>query len=246
MTRRFVHLSDLHLGLADRAERAAKLVRAALAARIDRLILTGDVTHRGRRSELDAFREIFRPLLESGRVTVVPGNHDRMTDDVRDELMPGDRVQIEAADGLHLVRVDTTAPHNAALHRGHGVLDEADLDRIENALRKARPGAVRVLTFHHHPLPLPPEDLFERITCAMKLPWCAELQGGRKLLARVRGLCDLLLHGHRHVPAEQTLFPKDRRPLWIFNAGSSTELMRARLFELRGHLLVARWLEPTY
>ena len=46
-----------------------------------------------------------------------------------------------------------------------------------------------------------------------------ELERGRELLARIRGRCDLVLHGHRHVPSAHTLFAGEPRPLGLYNAG---------------------------
>ncbi|MFP2926377.1 metallophosphoesterase, partial [Pyxidicoccus sp. 3LG] len=55
-------------------------------------------------------------------------------------------------------------------------------------------------------------------------PWGAEL------VTRVQGRCDLILHGHRHVPRERVLEEAAGRPLRIYNSGSSTELGRFRVF----------------
>jgi hypothetical protein len=37
----------------------------------------------------------------------------------------------------------------------------------------------------------------------------------------VLGRCDLVLHGHRHVPSARVLDPWGPRPLRVYNAGSS-------------------------
>src|SRR6185295_680095 len=62
------------------------------------------------------------------------------------------------------------------------------------------------------------------------MPYADELASGASLLAAVRGHCDLVLHGHRHTPRTMTLFGDERRRLDIYNAGSSTELGRVRVF----------------
>jgi hypothetical protein len=60
----------------------------------------------------------------------------------------------------------------------------------------------------------------------------------------VRGQCDLVLHGHRHVPREIHLGAPGERPLALYNAGSSTQLRRMRLFTHAEGVLQAppRWL----
>ena len=55
--------------------------------------MTGDITHSGRQVEVDRFFAIFEPFLRDDRLIVVPGNHDRLGDDVADRLMNGPRVR---------------------------------------------------------------------------------------------------------------------------------------------------------
>ncbi len=78
----------------------------------------------------------------------------------------------------------------------------------------------------------------ERLSSWLGFVYTTELPRGRDLLARVRSRCDLVLHGHRHVPRGARLFGPPR-PMHVFNAGSSTELARVRIFAHNGagHLL---------
>jgi hypothetical protein len=144
--------------------------------------------------------------------------------------MNGGRVQAHVAQGLYLVRVDSTAPHNRYVIAGHGQLSERDLADVERALDGAPRGALVVVLLHHHPLPLPEEEPLERLSAFFGWPFTAELHTGRTLLERLRGRCDLVLHGHRHVASAHHLYVGDPRPLLVFNAGSSTKSGRARLF----------------
>jgi hypothetical protein len=67
---------------------------------------------------------------------------------------------------------------------------------------------------------------------------------GGALLARLRGRCDLVLHGHRHVPSDFSMGADAERPLRILNAGSTTELGRVRVLSARrGRLGEDGWLE---
>jgi 3',5'-cyclic-AMP phosphodiesterase len=242
--RSLAHVSDLHLGRDRRAEEAARALCAALVrAEVDAVLVTGDLTHRGRASELRAFENAFAPLLDRGRVAVVPGNHDRLGEDVGATLMVGSRVGAVDLPGLHVVKVDSTAPHNRSLVAAHGLLDARDLAEVDAALRDAPRGALEVVMLHHHVLPLPAEGIAERFSGWLGWPNAAELRLGRTLLDVARARCDLVLHGHRHVPALAWPFPNERRPLAVVNAGSSTELGRARLFHHEdGALRRAGWL----
>src|SRR5579871_4985746 len=157
------HLSDLHLGSAPRfAERARRLCERLRAAAVDHVVVTGDVTDRGRRAEWAEFERAFAPLIDERRVTVVPGNHDRVGDDCGARVMDGRRVDVALADGLYMVRVDSTGPHSArSILNGHGDVCSAVLDAIDHALAEAPPSLLPIVLLHHHPLPLPEETWLE-------------------------------------------------------------------------------------
>lgn len=228
MTRTIAHLSDLHLGASPANERSLRqMVSALVAADVDEVLVTGDVTDRGRRQELDLFRRLTAPL--EGRLTVVPGNHDRLGDDAGASFMR-DRVSVERRPGLHLVRVDSTAPHNRRLLDAHGMLTEGDVDRIDAALDDAPPGELVVVMLHHHLHALPGDSIWERLASAVGLPNADELPLGRALIERLLGRCDLVLHGHRHTPGDLRLRPHSPRPLRVANAGCTATLRRARLW----------------
>jgi 3',5'-cyclic AMP phosphodiesterase CpdA len=239
------HLSDLHLGRSRESDdAAARLVDALETGAIDHAVVSGDVTHRGRRDELGRFAALFGRLERAGRLTVVPGNHDRLGDDVGPRLMRGGgRVEVTQADGLYLVRVDSTAPHNRFLLAGHGAICDRVLDEIDVALDGAPPRRLVALVLHHHPLPLPVETLPEWLATQLGWPWAAELRLGHTLLTRLCGRCDLVLHGHRHEPSALDLFAAGARSLGLYNAGSSTALEQFRVFRhVRGSLVGA----PTW
>ena len=228
MIRTLAHLSDLHLGRSDADAWALRaMVASVVEAGIDHVVVTGDVTHRGRLDELAVFRRLVAPIED--RLTVVPGNHDRLGEDAGRFLMRG-RVAVDRRPGLHLVRLDSTAPHNRHLLDGHGRLTPGDVDEVAAAVRAARPGELVAVLLHHHVHPLPGDDVWERLAGLVGLPWTAELAAGQALLERVRGRCDLVLHGHRHVPAELVLDEEEARPLRVVNAGTTTRLGHARLF----------------
>jgi Icc protein len=217
------HLSDLHFGCSQTMlERAAQMNRALLAADVDHVVVTGDITDGGRARELDLFRQTFARLLAQGRMTIVPGNHDRLGDDVGASFMGGERVDVIALDGVYLVRVDSTGPHNrTSVIAAHGVICERTLAEISNALDRAPAGALVALLLHHHPISLPAENLLERLASRFGFPYADELNLGQKMLGLALGRCDLVLHGHRHVPSARVLDPSGSRPLRVYNAGCS-------------------------
>jgi len=242
VTKTLAHISDLHFGRDAKTDAAAiALCDALLAAAVDQVLLTGDVTHRGRRAELSTFECAFAPL--AGKLVIVPGNHDRSGEDAAQVLMPGGRVQAELRDGLFVIRLDSTAPHNRRLMDSHGALTPRDIAEVDEAIASAPPGALVVLMLHHHLLPLPEDHLGERIASFLGWPNAAELDLGRNLIDRLRGRCDLVLHGHRHRASELALSSPGGRPLHVLNAGSTPELGRARVVEhAAGCIVSLNWL----
>jgi Icc protein len=241
MLQTFAHLSDLHLGGGPATTHAARRICSALlAVRVQRVLVTGDVTHRGLRSELETFHSVFAPLFDEGRMLVVPGNHDRLGDDVAGALMSGAREQTEEHGDLFVVRFDSTGAHNRRWFDSHGQMDDSDMDAICAALEHAPRGSLRLLLLHHHLLPLPDDHLMERVVTRLGLPNAAELARGGDLVARLQGRCDLVLHGHRHRPAQI-----EAGSLRIFNGGSSTGLHACRIFAAADGALVhaPRWLD---
>jgi 3',5'-cyclic-AMP phosphodiesterase len=243
IARTLAHVSDLHLGRDARTdEAAAALVRALLHEGVDDVLVTGDVTHRGRDRELATFERLFAPLAD--RLLVVPGNHDRAGHDVAARLMPGARVVVERRPGLRAVRVDSTGPHNRRAMDSHGTLLPEDVGAVLRALDAAPRGVLVVLMLHHHLHRLPADHLGERLATLLGLPNAAELERGPELLEKLGGRCDLVLHGHRHRASERVLHPRGGRPLHVLNAGSTPELGRARvLAHAAGQLVSERWVE---
>jgi 3',5'-cyclic AMP phosphodiesterase CpdA len=241
------HLSDLHVGRSDEDDaQAEQLARALVEIGIDHVLVTGDVTHKGRWREWATFERTFEPLIASGRLTAVPGNHDRLGDDMGDTIMAGARVQCVTRDGLHIVRVNSTGDHNRSWIAGHGMLLAEDIDAIDAALDETPRGHLPVIAIHHHVVPLPEEHAAERLSNFLGWPFTAELARGRELLDRLRGRCGLVLHGHRHVPRGVRL-QEGLHAVRIFNAGSSTLLGGGRVFEHADGVLVGNpwWLETA-
>jgi Icc protein len=227
--------------------KASALVAALIETAIDHVVVTGDITDAGRVQSFQTFERVFAPLIEQGRVTIVPGNHDRLGDDVGGSFMGGKRVDTVAVEGAYFVRVDSTGPHNrSSILAAHGRICDRVLDDLSRALDQAPPDSVCAILLHHHPVPLPAEGLWETISSTLGLPWAAELTLGEELLRRALGRCDLVLHGHRHVPSAAVLDPNGARPLRVFNAGSSIERGGMNVFSHLGGALLGEpgWLRP--
>ena len=153
---RILHLSDLHFGL-ERTALIAPLLDLVNAARADLVVVSGDLTHRGRSAQFAqaaAFlRRIEAPLI------AVPGNHDiplyklterimrpyrRYRDAIAQTLEPIGHVGDIRVQGVN--SVDTMAWQR-------GAISAEQIARVTGALD---PACVNIVALHH-PLEQRPE-----------------------------------------------------------------------------------------
>jgi Icc protein len=233
-----VHLSDLHIGSPGSIRAAQTIVRHVRELRAGTVLVTGDVTDSGQRSQWETYQRVFAPL--SDRLVTLPGNHDRCGHDVA-RLIAHRRVWTVKRPGLHVVCVDSTAPHNKKPYRSHGEICTQVLEAIDASLAVAGRDVLRAVALHHHLVPLPVEGVGEWFADLFGWPHASELGLGRELLKRVLGRCDVVLHGHRHVPRELVADAANGRTLRVFNAGSSTGLAAFRVFDVVSGAYSYRW-----
>jgi len=236
------HISDLHIGKSAKHLEAAKAIcHALIAALVDMVIVTGDVTEHGLKEEYRKFEEIFQDLFAQNKLLVVPGNHDRWGDDVGQSMMHGMRVSTTQTADACLIGIDSTEPRNHLRISGHGTITEYMMRDIEGAVTGIPQNTFVVLALHHHLLPQPEDLWIEKISNLFRLPFAKELYAGQQLITRLRGKCNLILHGHRHT-LKETAMPGDR-VLGIYNAGATTLLGGFRIFTYQNGQLVGepRW-----
>jgi 3',5'-cyclic AMP phosphodiesterase CpdA len=75
------HLSDLHISLEHSRQNVRNtrtLLEFCLRKHVDHIVITGDLTANADKKELEATRKLFRNygLLDTRKLTVIPGNHD--------------------------------------------------------------------------------------------------------------------------------------------------------------------------
>jgi 3',5'-cyclic AMP phosphodiesterase CpdA len=151
---RVLHLSDLHFGSRQALhEPAVEEGFRELAERIDPelVLVSGDLTHLGRRAEHEAAARFLRSL---GReLLVVPGNHDipllppaRFTSTWKGfERVWRTTEPVHAGAGVHAVGLNSVRPWR---HQS-GALRDAQLTRAAQRLAEAQPGALRLVVLHH-------------------------------------------------------------------------------------------------
>ena len=149
---RILHLSDLHTGTREDPDIERALTGLIGRTRPELIVASGDLTHRGRRDQHERAARFLRgfelPLL------AIPGNHDipytfpaRFTstfaefERLWDTTEPVYRSERLLVVGLNSVR---------AWRHQSGGLRQRQLDHAARLLASAAPGALRIVTFHHH------------------------------------------------------------------------------------------------
>jgi 3',5'-cyclic AMP phosphodiesterase CpdA len=190
---RLLHVSDLHAGAHEETDGAAALARLVERTEPQLVVASGDLTHRGTRSQHDRAAELLRSL--GPPVLAVPGNHDvpytfpaRLAQPWAEfERVWGTTEPLAELPGLHVVGLNSVRPLR---HQG-GALSGAQLADAASRLAEAEPGAVRVAVLHHHLIGAP-------WRAARKRPVSHR---NRVLRALVEAGADLILAGHIHQSA---------------------------------------------
>ena len=203
---RLLHISDLHAGSVE--ETAVEQSLEPLLERVqpELIVVTGDLTHRGRRREHEraaAFlRGLGRPLL------VIPGNHDipytfpaRFTRPWAEfERQWGTVEPVFRSDELMVVGLNSVRPWR---HQS-GQIRSVQIARTAELLADAPEGALRVVALHHHLIGAPWRSRKRPVAHRSKV-----------LAGFVDAGAELILAGHIHQAAvsERHEFEFDRNGL---------------------------------
>ena len=189
MPTRVLHLSDLHFGRNDRPESIEALGRLIEEARPDLVIASGDLTHRGLRSQHErasAFlRSLELPLL------AIPGNHDIPYTFPRRFTRPWQEFErlwettepVYRSDTLVVAGLNSVRPWR---HQSGRLRDE-QVQRAAEVFREVPDGAYRIVTLHHHLLGAPWRSRKKPVA-----------KRNRVLAGLVEAGADLVLAGHIH------------------------------------------------
>jgi 3',5'-cyclic AMP phosphodiesterase CpdA len=188
--RTIAHLSDLHFGRHD-PEVALQLLDDLCNYRPDLIVITGDLTQRGRHWQFAAARDYFEKLPKP--MVVIPGNHDVPLYDVAQrfigglaryrryisrELQPFFADQEIAVLGLNTAR-------SAAFANGR--ISHAQTDAIKAIFSEVPPERLKMLAVHH-PVSSPPGEANFTVVGRAPLALRAISEAG----------VNLVLSGHHH------------------------------------------------
>lgn len=192
MLTRVLHLSDLHFGRHETPEAERALAPIVERAAPELVIASGDLTHRGRREQHERAAAFLRSL--GPPVLAIPGNHDIpytfparfRTAFVEFERLWGTTQPVFRSDTLLVVGLNSVRPWR---HQSGGV-SEGQLSRTSDLLETAAPGALRVVTLHHHLLGAPWRSSKRPVA-----------QRNQVLVRLVEAGAELILAGHIHQAA---------------------------------------------
>lgn len=206
----------------------------------DHVVITGDMTHLGLPCE---FRQVAAWLAEVGhgdRVTLVPGNHDRLVredwaetflhwrdymcsdQDGPDSRRPIGFPILRVRAGVALIGLSTALPTAPLLATGQ--LGRAQLRRLSDILADTgRRGLFRCLLLHHPP-------------GVGSVPWRKRLTDAPRLrsLVRTQGV-ELVLHGHAH-DSRRGYCAAEAGPVPLFGVPSASALGHGSGHPARYHL----------
>jgi 3',5'-cyclic AMP phosphodiesterase CpdA len=211
VTARFLHVSDLHVGAHEDLEAESALARLVEEVEPQLVVASGDLSHRGRREQLERAAALLRSL--GPPVLAVPGNHDLPYTPAR-FVRPWAQFEgvwettepVATLPGLHVAGLNSARPFR---HQG-GAVGSAQLERATARFAEAEPGALRVAVLHHH---------------LANSPWRAAhkrpLSRRRSVLhALVQANVDLIVSGHIHQGAVN-----ERHEFEVVEDGSRTTVL---------------------
>jgi 3',5'-cyclic-AMP phosphodiesterase len=208
-------------------------------------VVTGDLTLSSETREFERAADMLKWWAASGKLTVVPGNHDVWTADAVDT---GRFLRAVGPDGKGMRRPAPTYPHVVPL--GEVVLVALDSARYgeeptqtagrigTDQLRSARElcrqhhqaGKATVLAFHHHVV-LPPERVpSDALVARMPL---ADADQVIRLVAELPVAA--VLHGHRHC-AFRVDVPGAKHPTPILCSGSASRVAEEPVRRARAYV----------
>jgi 3',5'-cyclic AMP phosphodiesterase CpdA len=215
-----LHLSDTHFGTEQPA-----IVDAARKLAADEqptvVVLSGDITQRARGPQFAAARA-FCDSLKVQNLLTLPGNHDiplynmaaRVVSPYRGYMKAFGKdldPELDLPDML-VIGVNTTRPER---HKD-GEVSPAQIERVVQRLKLARPGQLRVVVTHQPACVMRAEDEPDR------------LHGGEEAVqAWARGGADLVLGGHIHLPYVSDVCARSEgapRAMYCVQAGTAFSL----------------------
>ena len=212
-----LQVSDTHFGTEQRpvVQALLQLTRVEVP---DLVVMSGDITQRGRRHQFAAARA-FTDQLKPAALLTIPGNHDiPLFNLALRALAPysnysrafGEILEPEFESAhLLVIGVNTTRPRR---HK-HGELSVEQIDRVTKRLQRAAAPQLRVIVVHQPVLAIRPNDEDNLLNGHRQAVPAWAAAGG-----------DIIMGGHIHLPyvrSMRTTFGALPRDIWTVQAGTA-------------------------
>ncbi len=213
MEKKIAQLSDVHFGEKNFSQDLKNnLLKQLQDENPDLIVVAGDLTTEGYAHEYNdaaAFVDELRTITETH---IIPGNHDaRNVGLLHFEKQIGDRkfLHMDKSGGFAILGLDSSEPD---INDGQIGVDQ--LDWLKTELDKIPDDLCKIVTFHHHLLPIPQTGRERNIL----------LDSGDLLRVFRDSGVDFILNGHKHVPNVWMI-----EKMVTLNSGTATTR------KLRGH-----------
>jgi len=189
LQKKIIQVSDIHFGEKTFSQGLKNnLIKQITEENPDLIIISGDITTQGYLNEYNDVSTFLDDLKSVTETHVVPGNHDaRNVGLLHFEKYIGKRkfVHIDKSGGFAIIGLDSSEPD---INDGQIGLDQLEWLKLE--LEKISSDICKIVTFHHHLLPIPQTGRERNIL----------LDSGDLLRVFIDYGVDFVLNGHKHVP----------------------------------------------
>ncbi len=223
MEKKIAQISDIHFGEKHFSGDLKKnLFNQLQEDNPDLIIVAGDLTTWGYHSEYEAAGEYIKELNTIAKTFTIPGNHDaRNVGLLHFEKLIGNRkfVHIDKKGGFAVIGLDSSEPD---IDDGQIGLDQREW--LKKELEKIPSSLCKIVTFHHHLLPIPQTGREKNIL----------LDSGDLLhIFDIYGV-DFVLNGHKHVPNVWMI-----EKMAVVNSGTATTYrLRGNTFPSHNEILI--------
>ena len=212
-----LQVSDPHFGTEQPAVVQA-LLQLAHAERPDIVVMSGDITQRGRRHQFRAARTFVDQIKPAARLSI-PGNHDIPLFNLAlrafapyanySRSFGTDLEPVFKSEHLLVIGVNTTRPYR---HKD-GELSAQQIERVSQLLRQASASQLRIIVVHQPVLAIRERDKDNLINGHRQAVPAWAAAGG-----------DIIMGGHIHLPyvrSLRTTFDSLARDIWTVQAGTA-------------------------
>jgi Icc protein len=189
LQKKIIQVSDIHFGEKTFSPNLKNnLIKQVANENPDLIIISGDLTTQGYLTEYNDASTFLDDLKSITETHVIPGNHDaRNVGLIHFEKLVGDRkfIHMDKSGGFAILGLDSSEPD---INDGQIGIDQLDWLKLE--LDKIPDDMCKIVTFHHHLLPIPQTGRERNIL----------LDSGDLLRVFIDSGVDFVLNGHKHVP----------------------------------------------